>query len=1119
MDNANFCHLHLHTEYSVLDGVGTVKKYAERASKLGFKYLACTDHGVMTGLIEFQKACDEYGVAPILGCEAYIAPDIEKKDRVRGHVVLLVKNQTGFKNLCRLLTYANIEGFYYRPRISYKMLLDHCKGLVISTACASSFLTKFDSGIALFHDLFDKIGDDLYLEVMPHKLEAQRKVNKLALRLSRKTGCKIIATNDCHYINRSEWKAQEVLLAIQTKARWTDPKRWKFSIKNLHLCTANEMMRALNSIDFYKKEYLTNTIEIAEKCSDFRIVKQEVLLPRVKGVPLNEKNFLWKLCIKGFRNKFGKSIKLDKAYYERLKEEYDLIINKKFVRYFLIVWELVSWCKKNGIFVGEGRGSAGGSLISFLLGITGAKLDPIRHGLLFSRFINKDRIDYPDIDVDFEHTKRHIVKKHLQIMYGENHIANISSFNRMKAKAVVRDVSRVFDIPLGEVDRFAKLIEDNDDHTGIQEAIDEYPEGKEFDDNYPEIIKIAKTLEGQIKTYSTHAAALVISKKPLEDSTRCNLMERNEMILVNWEKNNAEFVGLMKLDALALKLLSVFGETVRLAKENHKNIDLDKIDIEDKDVIRDINEGNTVGVFQLNTYALTALISELSIKNFKTLSDVVALVRPGIYNSGMTAEYIRRQRGGKWDKHHKIYEKITKDTYGVIVYQEQVMEVIHKMAGLPYSTADKIRKIIGKKRSVKEFMPYKKKFIRGCLRQKTFSKREAEEFWDGLEEHAKYSFNKAHSVAYALVGYQCAWLKRYYPTEFICASLTYGAKDKKTLLVEEAYRLGLVLVLPKVGISDPVNWVSRGNKLYVPFKEVKKLGEVKAYQAASPVDNKLKGLFNTKNSAKHKEKALRTILEDIGAYDLNDNVQMSEKVKSYFDFRIIIDPKATYKNLYRLVGSIRLDRIDGLISGDSKELRRVCKSKRIIKRVEFSGHDDLMSCTACKLREECTAPVSPSTGKFNMFIIGGVPGYDEDKKGTGFVGRSGDILWKPIKQGGYKREDFHVTFINKCYPSVSGKSTIEEIQLCSKFIKYEIKMVKPKIILAFGNTSLNFFTGQKAGIIAMSGKTVWNEEYSAWICYCISPSASLHSSDNKPVFKQGINVFLKLLKVLLFKNY
>jgi len=715
----DYCHLHVHTEYSMLDGMGTTKQYAQRAAKLGFKYLGITDHGSIDGLIKFQKACLEHDIKPVLGCEMYIIPELEeeKKERVRGHICLFAKNQEGFANICRLLTFAHMEGFYYRPRITYETLLEHCKGLVITTACPLSFLRVYTDGKRFFGDLYDSIGEDLYCEIMPHNTNLQKGTNKLKIAMAKKYGCKVILTNDCHYVLKKHHRSQEVLLAIQRKASWNDPKRWKFDIRNMHLRSIKEMTKAIKEIGFYKKEYLTNTIEVAEKCSGFRIPKMKVRLPRVKEAPKGakaEKKFILDLCKESYKRKWGIPIESRKDYYGRLMEEYNLITKKKFHRYLLIVWEFVKWCKENDISIGPNRGSAGGSLINYLLGIT--TIDPIKHKLIFSRFINEDRIDFPDIDIDFEHEKRHLVRKHLESVYGYKRVAGVSSFNRMKSKAIIKDVARVFDVPFKEVNEFTKFVEDNESHTGIQDAINKYEQPKEFAKKYPKVVRFAKSLEGQIKNYGKHAAAVVLSKSDIGTSGRCYLLKSKDGDAnINWEKDDTEYVGLIKIDVLGLKQLSVLAEAKRLIKQNKNvHVDFDSIDLDDKEVFKDVTKGNTIGIFQFGTYASTELVKKMGIEEFRHLSDATALVRPGPAKSGMTSEYIRRKHGGKWEKKHKIYEEITKDTYGVIVYQEQVMEVISRIAGLHYSVADNIRKIIGKKRSAKEFKKYERQFIRGC---------------------------------------------------------------------------------------------------------------------------------------------------------------------------------------------------------------------------------------------------------------------------------------------------------------------------------------------------------------------------------------------------------------------
>jgi DNA polymerase-3 subunit alpha len=1130
MRNENFCHLHVHSEFSQLDGMGTAKEYAAEAKHKKFKYLALTDHGNQDGLIQFQKECIENDIKPILGCEMYIVENLDK-NKLRGHICVWVKNAEGYRNLCKMLTFANTDGFYYKPRVTYDYFLENCKGLCVSTACMISFARVLPNGMDFFNLLHKKLGEDFYCEVMPHDISHQVRWNKKIIRVAEKKRIKVIATNDCHYVKRWHWKAQEVLLAIQRKTTMDDPNRFKFSINGLHLRSAREMEKAfkINGHSFQSR-FLSNTLEIAEKCSRFTIPKKDIALPRVPGVPINPskaKAFLWDLCNDGYIKKcsptrapegYVQNIAHDREYYERLKEEYDLIIKKKFERYIFMVWEVINWCKANNILVGPGRGSAGGSLMLYLLGITA--VDPIKHKLLFSRFINEDRIDYPDIDIDFEDRKRRLVRMHLETVYGTDKVAGVSSFNRMKAKAVMKDVGRAFKIPWQETEVFTKLIEDNDDHTGIQDAIEAYPECRDYAEKYPKVVKFAKQLEGQVRGYGQHAAALVISKEEIGTSGRCNLRLQEELSIVNWEKDDTEYVGLMKLDALSLKLLSILSETKKLIKQNH-NVDIDfehDIDMNDKSVFNQINDGKNVGVFQFGTYAMSALIEEMGIQNFGHMSDAVALVRPGPANSGMTEQYIKRKHGESWDPMHEIYENITKDTYGVIAYQEQVMQVISEIAGLPYSTADKIRKIIGKKRNVHEFEKYRAAFLEGCNKTGYFSHEEAIRFWAGLEKHAKYSFNRSHSVEYAVVAYWCAWLKKYYPTEFICASLTYGAEAKKKDLIEEAYKLGLRIMLPKVNKSDARKWKAFHGKLYIPFNEVKGIGDTRAIEASNGPqinENGIDKWFGKKIKRKRPPAKIGgmfgELLDLIGAYDEN-NPEITNEIKKLFNFRIVTNPKSEYKKLYQVFNNdLSLNRLDAALEGDNKILRELVKKNSPLCRTKFSGHKKLIQCEKCELIDECKAPIGPSPGRYNVAIVGEAPGPIEDKDRELLVGKSGRKIWASLKP--YKRELFHITNVVKCHPSKSRKPTPNQIKMCSSWLDKELKMIQPILILSFGNTGLQFFRNQNSGITGMSGKVLWNEHYGAWIVYCLHPAAAMHNPDNMVYYKNGMKRFKQLLRI------
>lgn len=1124
----DFCNLHVHDEYSQLDGLGSAELYARRARELDFKYLALTNHGNIDGLIKFQKSCEDNDIAPIFGCEAYIVPDdfIKEgnKDRRRGHVVLLVKNEVGFSNLCHLLSFANKEGKYYKPRITFTELLEHSEGLVVSTACVLSFVNVFKRGEEFFYDLYDILRGDLYCEIMPHDMRKQYKTNERIIRLANKVGAKIIATNDCHYILKEDREVHKILINIQTNKDRKDDKGWSFPAGDYHLISQREMRQSLKKMGFYRREYLSNTLEVAEKCCTFRIAKRDVTLPRVRlrGYSLMEDSALWRLCLRGFRDRFKYNIEDNPEYFERLKEEFEVIKKKKFCRYFLIVWELVRWCKSNYIFVGPGRGSVGGSLIAYLLRIT--IVDPIRFNLIFSRFISLDRIDYPDIDIDFEAEKKSLVRKHLETMYGSNNIAGVTTFSRMKARSVVKDVARSFGIPFKEVNDFTKMVESQDDSTGIQEAIEIYPECADFAYKYPKVIEYSSKLEGQIRGYNLHAAALVLDKNNIYDGGRCNIRMEKSQPIINWGKEDAEYMGFLKLDALGLKQLGVFGETLRLIKKNRGiTVDLGGIDLEDKHVIAELNKGNTQGVFQYNTYSGTRLLTRMDCTNFNHLVAATALVRPGPAYSGMTDEYIRRMKGGGWERKHPIYEEITAETYGVIVFQEQVMEVIYRVAGLHYSTADKIRKIIGKKKDKTEFEQYRIEFMEGCKQTGYFIEEEAEEFWEGLQEHAKYSFNKSHSVEYAIVGYWCAWLKYYYPTEFICGSLTYGADIKKDILVREAYRLGLKLMLPKVGISNPMIWEANGNTLCVPFIEIEGLGERSALDASQSPAAKYTGkgfdkMFNRKNRGivKH-EGELGKKLDRIKAYDPlhNDIDDLPLDVSDLFSFPLAGAPEKQYKNLYEMLGDIRPDHLEDILHAnfDNFNVRGVLTPSRL-RDSKFKGFEDLLRCNRCSLIEECSAPVPPSAGEYNIMIIGQDPGYNEDKKGIGFIGKAGKKLWSSLGSR-FPREFFHVTNAAKCFPSASRKSNEMQVKTCCNyFLRREIEEVRPILILALGANAMGVFNGQWKGITKYSGQVEWNDQYRAWVVYCIHPAAVLHNDSNLPAYNDGIKRFKGLLKLL-----
>ena len=1166
MNNSlSFCHLHLHSEKSTLDGYGSSVKYIARAKELGFNYIACTDHGNINGLLQWQKECDKQGISPVLGTEAYIVPDrhVKQKEK-RGHISLLIKNETGYKTLCFILTQANLTGFYHKPRIDYNLLLNNdLSGLIIMTACAGSFL-NLPGSEEFLSQLYNKYPDNIYFEIMPHNIPVQHLIHNKIKTLSKKfPKIPLCATNDCHWINPDEWETQEMLLAINSNASWNDPKRWKFGFKGLHLRTAQEMLDAFKKQNDWPediiKQAMTNTIKIARQCFKFRIPKQEISLPK-SPLAINVKNeatLLDSICKEGYEKIFGNN-DWPQEYKDRYLEEFKLLKKKKFERYFLIVYDVINWARENNITVGPGRGSVGGSLIAFLMNIT--EVDPIKFKLSFSRFISEERQDYPDIDVDFEKRYRDKVVKYLETTYGEYNTCGISTDTKMQGRGAIRDVCRVMNIPTKEVSSFANSIWQKEHVEGsvIQSSIDNTKEGKQFAKKYPDAVRLILKMEGQIRGNGAHAAAVVISKEDLRQSNKCVLVKRNNRIICNWNMQDSEYAGLMKLDVLGLSTLSVLSETKRLInkKDNSRrfyyypetkkyvflnimereleekyknckqtNFDFNKIPLEDDKTFKMLSEGNTSGIFQMSGHACTQLCKKMKVHSFEDIVAINALARPGPNESGMTDEYVERKHGKNWKAKHPIYEEVTKDTYGILVYQEQIMQVISKVAGLSESTADKIRKIVGKKRDPEEFKPFWKQFVQGCKKMKTLSEKEAENFWDGLLKWSSYGFNRAHAVAYSLIGWRTAYLKVHCEKEFYAASLTYAEWNEKSRdenkhknsLLSEIRQAGYTVVPPKQEYSDAIKWQFHNDKLYIPFVEITGIGKDNATKCLEPVkikQNRLQGFFGAEYDVSEKQDTkISQLLKELKVNDI-EAIPSNKILKKYLpniDFQGNEIDK--YPNLIKTVGSSIPEKdLDDflMLNINPGEVQN-----NLITRTRFRLEKQILQCNRCGLRKQVKKrPVLSSVGLYNIAIILEAPGKQEDEQGKGAVGPAGNILWKEIAKYGYNRRFFHLTNSCHCWPSQSGTPNYAEISACYKWLHYEITKLNCKLILAAGNVPLYALTGRKSGIQALSGETEWVEEIGAWICWCVHPSAVLRNSNNKIYFEKGIENFMKKLELL-----
>lgn len=1108
--NSNFCHLHLHTDKgSLLDGLGKASEYAERAKELGFKYMGITDHGSIDCCIDFQNECLKRDIIPIIGCELYLVSSGDFKGK-SGHCCVFVENETGWRNLCEILSIANLEHFYRKPRVDFDILYEKCEGLVITTACAGSWL-KLEGAEKFLKKLHKKVGNNnIFLEIMPHNLEVQHEVNDMCLRLHEETGIQLITTTDAHYVKDEDHKIHDVLLAIQTKTTMDNPNRFRFNFDGAHMQTWEEILEnyeKIGKIDkLTVKKSLFNTNKIAEKCKDFRIKKREISLPDCNPFPeMDSKKALKKLYAQKAKDRLDIDLNdpKHKEYKDRIEMEYKVICDKNFQMYFLIVCDFIDWCKNQGFIVGPARGSVAGSYLSYVLGIT--EIDPMEHDLIFERFLNPERDSYPDIDIDIPDNKRAEARQYLIEKYGENHIAGISTFSYLKGKSVIRDVSRVFNVPLDEVDVFAKSLEDKG--TEIVKNGKETEEGKSFYKKYPEIVDIAIKLEGTVRGKGQHAAGVVVSSQDLTVSGQCNLMSMGKkgekQNVVNWNLDNAEYLGLMKLDLLGLSQLSIIGESFYLIQKNeNKKLNIrDFLDVSDQNIFSSLSRGHTAGVFQMNTRTMTSYIKKLGINNFEDISACLALVRPGAADSGVADEYLLRNSGKQWDKKHTIYEDITKETLGLICYQEQSMFMFTRMAGLPFSVADSIRKIIGKKRDVREFDRYKDMFIEGCLKEKTMTKDEALQFWTELEASANYSFNKSHSVSYAYLSYITAWLKYYYQAYFYSANLTCGSSDKKAQIVKEAYDHGLDLKLPKVGFSDAHKWAVNDGTLIAPFSEIKGLGHSHAIEAAQEKKKQFKqASFYVTKERQENETKIRKLLTMVDAWDYNG--KPSEYMQEYFDFPISNDVSVIAPTLLKMCKKYYTQ----------EEIYKIYKGKKypsklnLIKKYK-KPEETNFTCKGCSIQMR---PYPTNFGDKTLMIITEHPSYwDNDKGKLLSCDTSNELLMKLFEMNIYY-EDITVATGVKCYPGKGNKPADEHRRTCWVHLMDEIEKAKPKIILSLGK-ACEFFDSEYK-ISEKAGTFEWSEKHKTFIFYAYSFGYASIDQDKRDKYNMSIKKFVKTIE-------
>ncbi|OEF95576.1 DNA polymerase III subunit alpha [Desulfuribacillus alkaliarsenatis] len=803
-----FVHLHTHTQYSLLDGAGRIEDLVKKSKECGMPAIALTDHGVMYGAIPFYRACIDAGIKPIIGCEVYVAPGSRHdKQKHKGdnsyHLVLLAKNQTGYENLLYLVSKASIEGFYYRPRIDKELLAKHADGLIALSACLAGEIPRLlmyneqQKAREVAQEFLQMFGqDNFYLELQDHGIPEQKTVNQALVNLGRELGIGVVATNDIHYVSKEDAIYHDKLLCIQTGKTLLDESRMKFPTNEFYLKTYNEMHRLFS----YAPEALTNTMKIMDMC-DFKIDFSQRHLPHFE-VPEGEshQSYLKKICYLGLKERYRDDSE-QSIYIERLDYELQVINNMGFDSYFLIVWDFMKFAHENKILTGPGRGSAAGSIVAYVLRIT--NIDPIKYNLLFERFLNPNRISMPDIDIDFDYERRGEVIDYVVNKYGEDKVAQIITFGTMAAKAAVRDAGRVMNLPYGDVDKIAKMIPNTLGIT-IEKALEVNPGLKEVyqqDENIKQLLDAAMAIEGLPRHASTHAAGVVIAKEELTKYVPLQKGNDDNSVVTQYPMDILESIGLLKMDFLGLRTLTIINDTLKnIYHRQGITIDLDTFTYDDTSTYELLSRGDTSGVFQLESIGMRNVLKELKPTNFEDIVAVLALYRPGPMEN--IPVYIKSKHGSIPVTYpHPMLEPILKDTYGIIVYQEQIMRIASEMAGFSLGQADLLRRAVSKKK--REVLDEQRElFVTGCINT-GFDKAVANQVYDTIVAFANYGFNRSHAAAYAVIAYQTAYLKANYPLEFMAAVLTgaMNSSDKVAQYIDDAKKSGITILPPDINES------------------------------------------------------------------------------------------------------------------------------------------------------------------------------------------------------------------------------------------------------------------------------------------------------------------------------
>ncbi|MBM17631.1 MAG: DNA polymerase III subunit alpha [Epsilonproteobacteria bacterium] len=829
----HFTQLHVHTEYSLLDGAMTLPNLINQAKEQGMQSLAITDHGNIFGAVKFFQLCKQAGIKPILGMEAYLTEDVNQRsvEKKYYHIILLVQNEQGYKNLCKLISYSYKEGFYFKPRIDYKTLEKYNEGLIVTSACLGGHIPQLlkngheEQAIEQIRWFTDRFGKDrFYFEVQPDEQDEQKVLNKQLFEFSKTLDIQTVATTDCHYLSLDHHEAHEIMLAIGTGKKFDDPTRFTFGDCRAYMRSEQEMLAAFPN----NHEAIYNTGKIADMCN-FEFETNKLFFPKF-AIPKNktDEEHFQDLCLAGLDKLIAqKRIASDDKpkYLERLTIEMNLIIKMRFVGYFLIVSDFIMWARANHIPVGPGRGSAAGALVAWCLEIT--NIDPLKYNLLFERFLNPERVSMPDIDIDFCIQGRETVINHIKDKYGHDKVCQIITFGTMLAKGVIKDVARALGLPFEESNMITSLIPDQLKIT-LKDAIQQEPRLKELINNNPKvkhIFDIAFKLEGITRHASKHAAGIVITPEATDEMLPIFIPPKDDAVVAQYAMTELESIGFLKIDLLGLKNLTLVKKTLELIKQ-HRNItiDIDHIPLDDAKAFELIQAGKTSGVFQLESEGLKEVLRKLQPSKFEDIIAVNALYRPGPLGSGMVDDFILRRHGKQ--KIEYLFDElapILEETYGVIVYQEQVMKIASAIGGYSLGESDILRRAMGKKKI--DVMAEQKKLFIERATKRNFNAKKSEELFDLMAYFAGYGFNKSHSAAYAMIAYQTAYLKANYPTEFLASLISLEAThaDKMAFYLKEAKEMGIELLPPNINTSQ-VDFSIVDGKILFGLQGIKSIG-------------------------------------------------------------------------------------------------------------------------------------------------------------------------------------------------------------------------------------------------------------------------------------------------------